>query len=220
MSGSSAALISSYGGQIISSGLKLNLDAGNIRSYPGTGTTWSDLSGNNNNGTLVNSPVYTSGSLAYFTFNGTNNAVTFSYVQPAQTTLTSFSWNIWVYPTRNNNADVLMGNRGADLSFNKLTTNAAEYYPDVISAPMTINQWQNICFVKNATTLLYYKNGTLLTSITSTVTKSAISFFVGGDPSASEYSTARIAQVLVYDKALSQNEISQNFNVTRNRYGL
>ena len=47
-------------GSIITSGLILNLDAGNVASYPGSGTTWTDLSGNGNNGTLINGPTFNS----------------------------------------------------------------------------------------------------------------------------------------------------------------
>lgn len=49
-----------YMPDIVRSGLVLNLDAAEPASYPGTGTTWYDLSGNGNNGTLVNGPTYNS----------------------------------------------------------------------------------------------------------------------------------------------------------------
>jgi hypothetical protein len=44
--------------RIVTDGLVLCLDAGNPKSYTGSGTTWTDLSGNGNNGTLTNSPTY------------------------------------------------------------------------------------------------------------------------------------------------------------------
>ena len=57
---------------IVTSGLVLNLDAGNPRSYIGSGTSWVDVSNNNlNSVTLNNSPTYTSGTSGYFTFDGT-----------------------------------------------------------------------------------------------------------------------------------------------------
>ena len=205
---------------IVTSGLTLCLDAANPKSYPGSGTSWSDLSGNNNNGTIVNSPAYTAGTSGYFLFSN-NTYVSFSYVQPAQTTSTSFSWNIWVYPTRNNSLDVLIGNRGgAELNFTKITTNNAEYYPASLGGQTPINIWQNICFVKNGTQLSYYRNSQLIASISSAVTKTSIPFYIGGDPVASEYATARISQVGVYSVALSQTQITQNFNALRGRYGI
>ena len=57
---------------IVKDGLILNLDAGNRYSHPGSGTTWSDLSGNNNNGTLVNGVGYSSSNGGSFVFDGTN----------------------------------------------------------------------------------------------------------------------------------------------------
>lgn len=60
---------------IVTDGLVLNLDAGNIASYPVTGTTWTDLSGNNNNGTLVNGVGYNSGNGGSLIFDGVNDYV-------------------------------------------------------------------------------------------------------------------------------------------------
>ena len=59
---------------IITNGLILNLDAANVKSYPGTGTTWSDLSGNNNTGTLTNNTYSTLGG-GNIAFNGSNSVV-------------------------------------------------------------------------------------------------------------------------------------------------
>jgi len=63
------------GPNIVTSGLVLQLDAANTKSYPGSGTTWTDLSGNGNNGTLTNSPTFSSANGGIFTFNGTNQFI-------------------------------------------------------------------------------------------------------------------------------------------------
>jgi hypothetical protein len=60
----------------VTDGLKLYLDAQNVNSYPGTGTTWYDISGNSNHATFVNSPVYYANPTANMTFNGTNAYMT------------------------------------------------------------------------------------------------------------------------------------------------
>ena len=71
------------GPEINEDGLILVLDAGNTKSYPGSGTTWSDLSGNGNDGT-INGATHTSGTGGYFDFDGSNDYVSFSsYSQPA-----------------------------------------------------------------------------------------------------------------------------------------
>jgi len=63
------------GPNLIEDGLVLALDAGNAKSYPGSGTTWTDLSGQDNNGTLVNGPTYSSGNGGSIVFDGTNDRI-------------------------------------------------------------------------------------------------------------------------------------------------
>ena len=63
----------SHSPSLVMNGLVLCLDAGNSKSYPGTGTTWTDLSGNGNNGTLTNGPTYSSANGGSLVFDGTND---------------------------------------------------------------------------------------------------------------------------------------------------
>lgn len=205
---------------IVTSGLVLNLDAGDTASYPGSGTTWTDLSGSGINGTLINGPTFDSANGGSLVFDGVNDYVSFTYVQPAYSTTTSFSWNVWVYPTINNNGQLILGLRGTDLDFTKLTTNNFEYLPIALGGQMPLNVWQNVCVVKNQTSFLYYRNSALISSTTSTATKASKPFFVGGDPSGNEYSTSRIAQVSIYNRALTAAEVTQNFNALKSRFGL
>ena len=69
-----------YSPSIITNGLVLYLDAGNQLSYPGSGTTWTDLSRSQTNGTLVNSPAFSNG---YFSFDGTDDQVNVSTTTPS-----------------------------------------------------------------------------------------------------------------------------------------
>jgi hypothetical protein len=73
---------------LVTSGLILNLDASNTSSYSGTGTTWTDLSGNSLNATLSNGPTYRTSNSGYFQFDGINDAASISYntlLDPANT---------------------------------------------------------------------------------------------------------------------------------------
>jgi hypothetical protein len=63
-------------GKIVTSGLVLALDAADKNSYPGSGTTWTDLSGNGNNGTLVNGPTFSSANGGSIVFDGVDDYVT------------------------------------------------------------------------------------------------------------------------------------------------
>jgi len=211
-----------YNTSIVRSGLVLHLDAANPKSYPGSGTAWRDLSGNSNHGILTNGPTYSANNLGYFSFDGSNDYVNFpSYSQPAYFTTTSFTWNLWVYPLRNLNNDVYMGNRfgGTGTNFVKITSNNWEYYTTSLGGFMPINNWINISLIKNQTNLYYYRNGLLHAQTTSTVEKASQPFYVGGDPGG-EYSLSRIANVSVYNRALTPLEVSQNFEATRGRYGI
>jgi len=209
------------GGNIIRNGLVLALDAASKNSYPGSGTTWTDLSGNGYTGTLTNSPTFNSGNGGFFTFNGTNQYTTTTYTQPAYGTGTSFTWNVWVnVPDSGNPNAPIVGNRGATSSFTKITKSAFEYYPTILGYVIPLNVWQNICVVKNGTTLTYYQNGISVASITSSVTQTSAAFFIGGDNTAGEYFAGSVANVQVYNRALSTNEIAQNFNATKSRFNL
>ena len=73
-------------------------DAGNSRSYPGTGTSFTDLSGNSNNGTLVGSPTFTSGSTgvnSHFTLNGSNQQITTTIPITTTPALSNFTYEVW-----------------------------------------------------------------------------------------------------------------------------
>lgn len=83
---------------IETTGLTLYVDAGISDSYPGTGTSWFDISGNGHVGTLNGGPTYTTNVGGEFNFDGSNDYVSFStYQSPADDNTTTFTWNIWMY---------------------------------------------------------------------------------------------------------------------------
>ena len=216
---------------LITSGLQLWLDAGQTASYPGSGPTWTDLSGNGRTGTIVNSPAFTSaGASSYFSFgSGATQRTSFTYQTPIQSAATAFTWNIWIYPTANQDSYVLMGYRGTTpLQFYKLTTQKFEMYPAEVFNAFALNVWQNICAVYDGTqagtaNMKLYVNGTqvgLRDADAPDFSTSAMPFYVGGDPIAGEYATARINQVAVYNRALTAGEVSTNFNTFKARFGL
>jgi len=207
-------------GKIVTNGLILALNAADKNSYPGSGTTWRDLSGNNYAGSLVNSPTFSSTNGGNITFNGTNQYTSTTYSQPAYGTSTSFTWNVWFNPGAAGNLDSpIIGNR-TGATWTKLTKNAFEYYPLIMTHSLTLNLWQNVCIVKNGTNFTYYKNNIVITTNSSTQTMASNPFFVGGDNGFSEYFGGSIANVQVYDRALSATEILQNYNALKSRFGL
>ena len=159
-----------------------------------------------------------SGGYLYFV---TNQYASTSYQQPAQNTTTSFTWCAWLYPVNNSDPPIL-GHRNSTLNFTNLTSNKFEYYPTNVGGTMTLNTWQNISIVKENTNITYYKNGTSSATGTSSSTKTALPFFIGGDNTAvpAEYSNCRVAVVQIYHRALSLAEVQQNYNANKTRFGL
>ena len=226
-------------GPIVTDGLTVWLEAENPNSYPGTGSIWYDLSGNGNHGTLINSPNWTTlNGVRTFSFNGSTQRVGFGYSTPIQTGSTGFTWNAWVYVGNNVDSYIIMGYRGATLTFYKLTTNKFEMYPaEVYSPTAPLLKWTNITAVYNGAggttnNLVVYQNGLSspdLTTITSpqylrdadqpTLSASTMTFFVGGDSVGNEYLNGYISSVQVYNRALSKEEVVQNFNARRLLFG-
>ena len=88
-----------HGPSIITQGLVLALDAADRNSYPGTGTAWTDLSGNGNNGTLTNGPTYNSANGGSIVFDGSNDYVNFSYNSSLNIGGLNITLSSWVRPT-------------------------------------------------------------------------------------------------------------------------
>jgi hypothetical protein len=230
--------------QISLNGLVLCLDAGNTKSYPGSGTTWTDLSGRGNNGTLVNTPTYNSS--GYFDFDYTQSEnVTFSSSSSLQFLNRSpYTLEAWVYPTRNpgeNNwtgifdrEDSSIGSRdGYNVYFlGSAGTNTyfftERFVAGTVANPsvtlvqsVTVNNWSHIVATYDGTTLSLYRNGSLVgTPATSTgnITNTSKSLTIG--VRGGNYFGGRISNAKIYNRALTPSEIQQNFNALKSRFGL
>ena len=232
-----------YNRKIITDGLILCLDAANSKSYPGSGTAWTDLSGRGNTGTLTNGPTYSSGNLGSLVFDGTNDSVSI----PLSTSLnkTQGTMNFWVYPTRYNGSNGYFVNRDSS------TSNAVDWlwigpYSNTfyfrlgngsdcctndlsfgsVSSVIPLNSWTNMCFtwVSNGTSAIY-KNGTLYTSrsignVPSTNPSATGIIGLGHGGNGDEFFAGRIAQTQIYNRALTAAEIQQNFNALRGRFSI
>jgi|DEB0MinimDraft_10_1074344.scaffolds.fasta_scaffold35847_3 hypothetical protein len=231
-----------YNPRIVTDGLVLALDAGNTKSYPGSGTTWTDLSGNGNNGTFVGTTTFDSSTNSISFDSGSN-----TYVQtPFNSLLTDISISVWfnaevqdsdsgsglrpivmlgnfltqgpleISMLRNGIADVgkMRFEIGSDAPAYRYVTN--ERYDD--------QNWHNAVLVKDNTTMNVYIDGNLEVSQVNDndiLYDTSIALRIGGGTS----STARrflgkVATTSVYNKALTATEIQQNFNATRSRYGI
>jgi hypothetical protein len=218
---------------IVTSGMVLNLDAGYVPSYPRTGTTWSDLSGNNNNGTLVNGPTFNSNDGGYISFDGTNDYVASFGTAIVPGGATSYTVSVWVYRNRNNvgSEEVLSQWTNATSSnafffgFNNSNVRFSDNWNNVsVTGAGTTGVWMNLIGVNLGGSNAYiYLNGSLSATKGSALTYTGTGpFLIGrqGEFVGGEYFGGRISSVMVYNRALSAQEVLQNYNVLKTRFGL
>jgi hypothetical protein len=212
---------------LVTNNLTLWLDAINSNSYPGTGTTWTDLANPQQNITLINSPTYTSGTPAYFTFNGSNqrgSGATGTGVLPQ----TQYTKSVWFYLNAIADNNLVSSNSGGHFMYfagtNRMYCGHANWgnYADYPStATFSLNTWYYAALTFNTTDgMKLYINGNL--DSTYTANKSAH----GGDGSINLAAFAtgnllngRIAKVYCYNTSLTAAEVLGNFNSDKNQFG-
>ena len=231
----------SHSPKIVTNGLVLALDAANKRSYPGTGTTWTDLSGNNNNGTLTNGPTFSTDNMGYITFDGTNDYLSLNSALNFSTstgfTICMFLQKVnnqsgtgWNYFYSNGSPTVELGGYGQtgnSFVFKDNTVANTE-----IGSQDIVSSWSYIAFGTNASTrtsYIYTLNATvglvLTTSVgsVSNITLGFERFFTtgpSGGPAGTTYFRSKCATIQAYNRVLTAVEVSQNYNATKSRFGL
>ena len=207
-----------FGRGIVRDGLVLDLDAGISASYVGSGITWTDLSGNGNNGTLAGGVGYSASNGGALVFDGTDDKVdTFNV-----SSLTDMTIEMWIYDTRSSgDRDILSynGNSGS-YTFNGSTFRTdgnglvGRSFAGVGNPPL--NTWYRFCYVKNGD---LYINQTQYTGSGTDNPYGTLSFAnTRGD--VNNKLNGRISSVKVYNRALTAAEISQNYNALKHRFGL
>jgi len=229
--GSSTGLVFINSGSttVITSGLTLNLDAGDPASYPGTGTTWTDLSGSGNTGTLVGGPTFTSANGGSIILNGSTNYVS------CGTGLTSssvFTYSFWIYPTTSATPRTLVGN-GSNVAgpqmrlgnTNKIELNAQNTaLIGTSTGTVPTSGWTFATVTYTGTDYAFYINGSQsgTGSNTKNLVVTAVTWIGARSfgPSLLELFTGNIAMALKYNRVLSSAEVLQNYNSTKARFGL
>lgn len=214
--------------QIISSGLVMHLDASNPSSYPGSGGTWTDLTGNSNNATLSGGPTYDSANGGRIIFDGTNDVgllvgtrTGFPFGSSAGSISgwgkidpgASIGW-IFAYGNPSNGLARFVGHVGSTYYF-------GGYNDDITASGVVTDTWFNICGTYDGTNARLYINGSLVTGPTAKSWNTIDSYAnVGAQTGLGDYWDGSIAQVLVYNVALSDGDVLQNYNALKGRFGL
>ena len=221
---------------IVTSGLILNLDAANSSSYSGSGTTWTDLSGLNNHGTLVNGVGYSSANGGSLVFDGVNDYVSVN----AFTTPTSYSVSVWAKVDYTNSTTFArIVEKGLNNEFT-LTVNKS-FSPQkyafqlgdaaaFIESTSLINltpQYDNITITVdnigvNQYTVKMYINGINEVTSTKTITLNTNNIlYIGGNLQFPTLTSmfGNIPDVMMYNRVLTSIEVTTNFDALKSRYG-
>jgi hypothetical protein len=222
------ALLAATNGRSIDPSLLLDLDAGDSASYPGTGTTWTDLSGKGRNGTIT-SPSYSASDGGSIVFNGTSTRVDYSLIA-----ISNFTCVSWFKPAINNEyQEIFAGSDGASGPNNNqlrlapsgaieiALNNAGVSLSPSTSGQITAGAWHQIAWVRSGSSISIYKNGTAISSGSSSAQLTLVNIgaqFIIGSPAF--FFKGHLSVARIYDRALSAAEVSQDFNALRGRYGI
>jgi hypothetical protein len=229
---------------LVTSGLTLCLDAANPKSYPGSGTTWTDLSGNGNNGTLVNGVGYSGDNLGSLVFDGVNDYVSFLSSTKLQfLNRNPYTLESWIYITTNpfgsqsftgifNREDSSIGSRdGWNLWLHPTSSTTMNFASERFQAGTNrnvsygvtnsiLNTWQHLCCTYDGTNLILYYNSNLVSSrsdATGNITNTSKTLEIGRRGGGS-YFNGRLTGQKIYNRALTASEIQQNYNALKSRF--
>ena len=217
-----------YNPRIVTDGLRVSYDAGNIKSYPGTGNTWSSLIGSKT--FSIFGPTYSTLNNGYFSFDGSND-----YMDnlSSYSISNSFTWDIWVKPAVSTSAGTVISRGGyPSIAFNSTTfyfvtsfaTVAKFLFP--VNFTTVANKWYNITVTANyfagSTYILLYINGIYNAQIINAGTQDSLisSLTIGALTPVLVPFNGIISNIKEYNRALNSLEVSQNFNALRGRYSI
>lgn len=236
-----------YNPRIVTDGLVLCLDAGNSKSYPGSGTTWADLSGNSNNATLVNGPTFSSTNGGLLSFDGEND---YGSLPTISSTQAGFTIALWINSSRWGLPSCPCPDLSGILDWstgywNYTSISSVNYGPPFFviynqsNSPFgnsvsfltatALNTWYYLVATfgpSGGGVMRSYTNG-ILNQTTSLTTSNGV-FTVTATPLIGGYNRhcghcsiqAKIPQISIYNRPLTAPEIQQNFNALRGRFGI
>jgi hypothetical protein len=216
---------------IVTDGLVLNLDAGFTTSYPRSGTTWYDVGGTNN-GTLTNGPTFSGDSIV---FDGVDDIVKTNYFGGSDE---NYTWDVWVKTTPSGSSYPLVrgrdgfgsgwsvlsivSNTGIAVAVVTTSSGARQFTASSGIVPES-NVWCNISGIwTSGSKVEVYVNGVLrgTTNTTTTGLRSSSDGWVLGSIRGDIFYNGDVAIAKIYNRALSADEVLQNYNATKGRFGL
>lgn len=218
-----------YTPKIVTNGLVLALDAASQKSYPRSGTTWTDVSYNNYNGTLINSPTFSTNNGGSLVFDGVSSyvAVNSCYDFSISNKLTAMiwaksntsTWNDYGFLVSRRDQYIIHPNISGTSVSNYI--NNGSWNADTFTAS-NITSFNLYGMTWNGSAISSYFNGLRMssTNVAGTIASNTGETDIGKDHTLSRYFNGSAGLVLLYNRALSDSEMLQNYNATKNRYGL
>ena len=223
-----------FGPKIVTDGLVLALDAANPNSYPGSGTAWNDLTPNKNNGTLVNGPTFDSANGGSIVFDSINDMVIIPYNTNFNLcNITNWTISIWIklldvtgafnciigqWQQNSTNDAWLLSHSNGTIGFAWAPFSLLNNFL-TSDTPLVVGDWTNVVLVKNTNTFTLYQNTGSVGVATNSSTKSAnYQVELGRYGGSSSYIGAQYSNILLYNRALSETEILQNYNALKDRF--
>lgn len=232
-----------YNSRIVTNGLALHIDAANIKSYPGSGTTVADLSIYKTNTTLYQA---THNSDGYFTFDGVDDNIYISGLSTnapqLQTIRNEVSGEVVFYPYSvggDSGPALFRCGLSTDLSFallyDRINQRMVFHWYDTgfkssysSNNIVTSNSWNIISFSRNRSSISFYMNGEFVNTNTglSDPIPTPANFGIGATRAGTITGTTgqdfagNISSVKIYNRAISEQEVKQNFEALRGRYGI
>ncbi len=229
------------GPEITNDGLVLALDAGNRKSYTGSGTAWNDLSGNGNNATMFGSVPFETDVTSCFNFatatgaNAASSSLGFTFASNMIQTTGDFTFSCWI---KNPNATVgqtgLFSNSGGGdgyrfgVGLNGIYWLIGPTYAEggvSFSSTLSASLWYNVVtvFSRSTSQILLYRNGVYQGASATAVSQTA--FNGAAVPGLVRSAccgiyTGKIAAFFAHNKKLTEAEVQQNFNASRGRFGV
>jgi hypothetical protein len=213
--------------RIVTDGLVLALDAANTKSYPGVGTVWKDLSGNGNDGTLVNGPTFNSDNLGSIEFDGSSKRTTLTnpFGQSGFTSasiwynrvenISSTSWRTLFATTSTNVHHLISQQSSRVLGIFDGSFRSFGYTPPIDG------KFHNYTVIyQSAVNATLYVDGEFISTINMILNLETSPIGSIGNWNNGNYWVGSISQTSIYNRALTTEEIQQNYNATKGRYGL
>lgn len=223
----------SAGPKIVTDGLVLYLDAANERSYPGSGTTWKDLSGNGITGN-INGPIFNNASNGGFIFDGTDDFCSFDISGKninvgLDTTVCCFLFRASTTTLQRNIISTRSGGDGGSLYIGSKFNQIFSFYGQLSSRGYVASSFPNNTFLyivvrlNNDGSITHISLGDNIFSVS---TSSPRTGFIASNNNQLRFSNdleffeGSMFSYQHYNRALTEAEITQNFNALRGRYGI